>query len=231
LEVMPTLSSASVDLVLCDLPYGMTDCKWDRVIPLDRLWEQYRRLLRPKGAVVLTSMQPFTTRLTSSNLKWFKYCWVWVKSNCGNFANAKKQPLRAYEEICVFYPQQCTYNPQGLWPCNRRGKGSGGEVYGSSLSKDYTQTATGYPKNILTFPSERGFHPTQKPVALMEYFIRTYTDDGACVLDNCMGSGTTGVACINTGRKFVGIEQNPDYFATAKSRIKAARHAGRKGST
>lgn len=122
LEIMPTLPDASVDLVLCDLPYGVTDCSWDSVIPFDKLWEQYKRLLKPKGAVVLTSMQPFTTMLISSNLQWFRYCWIWMKSNCGNFANAKKQPLRTYEDICVFYPKQCTYNPQGTRPCKPRKK-------------------------------------------------------------------------------------------------------------
>ncbi len=222
LEIMPTIVAASVDLVLCDLPYGTTSCKWDAVLPFSRLWAEYWRLVR--GAVVLTAAQPFTSALVMSDAARFKYQWVWEKTNCTGFANAKKQPLRAHEDVLVFYDRQPVYTPQGLTVCEPRTRTKGtGEIMGRTGFKDgYVQTVTGYPKTVQKFASERGHHPTQKPVALMEYFIKTYTNPGDTVLDNCMGSGTTGVACVNTGRKFIGIELDPKYFAIAERRIAEA---------
>lgn len=231
LELMRALPDKSVDLILCDLPYGTTACPWDSVIPFDRLWEQYHRVSR--GAVVLTAAQPFTTALIASNLKDFKYCWYWQKNKVTGFANAKKQPLRCVEDVAVFYSQTPTYNPQGLVPfgrtVNKGKKAGGGTVQGTIIGNgkgalrsgaDYVQEFTGYPRQVLEFDSAVStVHPTQKPVALMEYLINTYTNEGGVVLDNCMGSGTTGVACMNTGRNFIGYELNADYFALANWRI------------
>lgn len=225
LELMRSIPDASVDLILCDLPYGTTACKWDSVIPFADLWCQYRRVIKKNGAIVLTASQPFTSTLISSNIREFKYAWTWIKSNCSGFANAKKQPLRTIEDVAVFYRSQPTYNPQGVKRLDRpRGRAKEtGEFMGRTGFKDgYSQEVTNYPKNALTIPSERGHHPTQKPVALMEYLIRTYTNEGATVLDNCMGSGTTGVACVNTGRNFIGMELDAGYFETAKRRIMEA---------
>lgn len=223
LELMKDIPSGSVDLILCDLPYGTTACKWDSVIPFEPLWEQYRRVIKPNGAIALTAAQPFTSALTMSASDLFKYSWVWVKTNCSGFANAKKQPLRSYEDIVVFYSRQPTYNPQGvvrLTEAKIRTKETGGFMGKTGFRNGYAQEFTNYPKNVIFVPSERRtVHPTQKPVALMEYLIRTYTNEGETVLDNCMGSGTTGVACANTGRNFIGIEQDAGYFLIAAERI------------
>jgi site-specific DNA-methyltransferase (adenine-specific) len=227
---MPTLAPGSVDLVLCDLPYGTTQNKWDSVIPFDALWANYNRLNR--GATVLTSAQPFTSALVMSNPEAFKYQWVWEKSRVTGVLNAKIQPLRQHEDVNVFYGTQPIYNPQGVEACNKRngtGKRSDGKSSGNygaitaTADNTYLQTQTGYPRSILKIASEGStVHPTQKPVALMEYLIRTYTNPGDTVLDNCMGSGTTGVAAINTGRSFIGIERDPAYFAIASKRIAEA---------
>lgn len=217
---MHALADASVDLVLCDLPYGTTQNKWDSVIPFGPLWEQYKRVC--KGAIVLTAAQPFTSALVMSNVDSFKYQWVWEKSNCSGFANAKKQPLRSHEDVLVFYGRPSTYNPQGTVPCapKVRTKETGANMGRTGFKDGYVQTVTGYPKSVIKIASQsKTVHPTQKPVALMEYLIRTYTNLGDTVLDNCMGSGTTGVACINTGRKFIGIEQDYKYFNIARERI------------
>lgn len=226
LELMKSIPDASVDMILCDLPYGTTACKWDSLIPFSDLWGEYRRVCR--GAVVLTASQPFTSALVMSNPREFKYAWSWIKTNCTGFANAKKQPLRQFEDVLVFYRSQPTYNPQGVIKLEKpktRTKETG-EIMGRTGFKDgYVQTETNYPKNVLSIPSERGLHPTQKPVALMEYLIRTYTNEGMTVLDNCMGSGTTGVACVNTGRNFIGIEMDEKYFQIAKDRIEVAANA------
>lgn len=239
LEVMADIPDGSVDLVLCDLPYGTTACKWDSVIPFEPLWEQYRRIAKPNAAIVLTASQPFTTALIASNLKDFRYCWVWEKSRVTGFANAKIQPLRCIEDVAVFYQRRPTYNPQGVKRINavrRNGASVGGDsmrgdTHASAgkgalrtAGKEYVQEFTGYPKQLVRVASEgKTVHPTQKPVALMEYLIRTYTNEGEAVLDNCMGSGTTGVACANTDRRFIGIELDPDYFAIAKQRIEQAK--------
>ena len=225
LDAMQHIPDGSVDLVLCDLPYGTTACAWDSVIPFDALWAHYKRVIKPNGAIVLTASQPFTSTLVMGAIDLFKYSWAWVKTNCTGFANAKKQPLRQFEDVLVFYRKQPTYNPQGVVKLDApkvRAKDTGAVMGRTGFKDGYAQTETNYPKNVLTIPSERGHHPTQKPVALMEYLIRTYTNEGETVLDNTMGSGTTGVACANTGRKFIGIERDAAYFDIAKGRLEEA---------
>jgi site-specific DNA-methyltransferase (adenine-specific) len=218
----------SIDMILCDLPYGITGCRWDSIIPFDLLWQQYCRIIKDNGAIVLTASQPFTTKLISSNPKMFKYCWYWNKNQPTGFANSKKQPLRCVEEICVFYKHQPTYNPQGIIvldkPIKRRGKSvpeHGDSVYhmDGSLSHDTETCITHYPRQLLEVKCERGLHPTQKPVALFEYLTKTYTNPGELVLDNCLGCGTTAVACINSDRNYTGFEWNKQYYDTAISRI------------
>lgn len=216
LELMKEIPDQSVDMILCDLPYGTTQNKWDSIIPFEPLWVQYKRIC--KGAIVLTAAQPFTSALVMSNIQEFKYQWVWKKSKPTGHLNAKLQPLRNTEDVVVFYRSQPTYHPQGVRPTDvmvsRTNRGNYGEC-----SKTTRQTITGYPTTVLEFSTENGIHPTQKPVALMEYLIRTYTNEGEIVMDNCMGSGTTGVACMNTGRKFIGMEQDAKYFEIAQKRI------------
>lgn len=223
LEVMKSIPERSIDLILCDLPYGTTQNKWDSVIPFDELWVQYRRVC--KGLIVLTAAQPFTSALIMSNQKDFKYTLVWDKALSTGFLNAKKQPLRQTEDVVVFGKGK-TYNPimevRGK-PRNKGGhnKPGGSDNYGQfgnvfSFNNEY------YPTNLLRISNaaRKGKqHPTQKPVELMEYLIRTYSNEGETVLDNCMGSGTTGVACMNTGRRFIGIEKDEEYFVIAKKRI------------
>ena len=227
LELMKAIPDASIDLILCDLPYGTTQNKWDAVIPFDQLWAEYRRIC--KGTIVLTAAQPFTSALVMSNPDQFKYQWVWEKGKATGFLNAKKQPLRCIEDVCVFYAEQPTYNPQGLirgtfknGRKSKRDSETRGECYGSQRDSEDAEF-TNYPRQLISFSGEhKPLHPTQKPVALMEYMIRTYTNEGMTVLDNCMGSGTTGVACANTGRKFIGIEMDEKYFEIAKNRVESA---------
>jgi len=232
LEGMKLMADASVDMILCDLPYGTTACPWDAVIPFEPLWEAYKRIIKPNGAIVLTASQPFTTALIASNMTWFKYCWVWEKNRVGGIFNAKNMPLKSHEDIVVFSDgttangsdSRMPYYPQGLIETNRVGtnrKRSGKDTIGNrpSRSGHYVQTATGYPRTVLQFDSECGLHPTQKPVPLFEYLIRTYTNPGELVLDNCMGSGTTAVACINTGRDYIGFELDSEYYVKAHERI------------
>lgn len=241
LEVMKSIPAGSVDLVLCDLPYGTTSCKWDSVLPFDQLWFHYSRIITDRGAIVLTCAQPFTTALIASNMDMFKYCWIWVKSRKGDVFNAKNKPLRGHEEIAVFSKgttankseRRMTYNPQGVRQCdvtltNIR-KDRAFVNIRPSLKDTYRQTQTGYPDSVLRFDNEGGtVHPTQKPVSLMEYLIKTYTNEGDTVMDNCMGSGTTGVACMNTGRRFIGIEMDAGYFQIAQGRIVEAAAAAEK---
>jgi len=240
LELMPQIPSGSVDMILCDLPYGTTACKWDTVIPFEPLWAEYKRIIKKNGAIVLFGSQPFTSALVMSNPDWFKYIWTWKKlGKPTGFQNAKKQPLRCIEDICVFGEGQIFYYPQGLTRIDRKKKNSvscGGDSVridveestnkGSMRTpgKEYVQEFTGYPTNLLEFDRVHSGteHPTQKPVALCEYLIKTYTNEGEWVLDNCMGSGTTGVAAVNTGRNFIGIEQEEKYFTIAKQRIQQA---------
>lgn len=221
LERMGDLHDKSVDMILCDLPYGTTACKWDTVIPFEPLWAEYKRLLKAGGAVVLTANQPFTASLVLSNRQMFKYAWVWKKTKVTGVLNAKHQPLRSHEDIVVFADGKTTYNPQGVVACSKLCVDKGrSENYGAKKHEPYLQEVTNYPRTVLEFASEgRTQHPTQKPVPLFEYLIKTYTNPGAIVLDNCMGSGTTGVACMNTGREFIGIEKEEKYFDICVSRV------------
>lgn len=226
LKLMQEIPDGAIDLVLCDLPYGTTNCRWDNVLPFDLLWTEYSRVLKPNGAAVLFAAQPFTTQLIASNRKAFRYCWYWIKNKPTGFTFAKHQPMREVEDICVFYRKAPTYNPQGLQvvehpKTRQKRKPKGESVYkASTLLKEYTPRFKNYPKNVLKFKSEVGHHPTQKPVPLLEYLVRTYTNEGDTVLDNCMGSGSTGVAVKRvSGRHFIGIEQDPHYFEIAQKRI------------
>ena len=261
---MKKIDNHSVDLILCDLPYGTTDrsgvekkngnnrlLKWDTVIPLESLWVEYKRVLKPKGAVVLTADQPFTSKLIMSNIEWFKYEWIWKKKKTTGFLLANYRPMKQTEDVIVFSPAHAaaasrhggnmTYNPQGLIEKkvkkkndpNRLGKflhnpehmGKGNKLLHET---EYEQKFTNYPSEIIEFGLDRNVvHETQKPVALMEYLIRTYSNEGEIVLDNCMGSGTTGVACINTNRKFIGIEKKDEYYDAAKKRISISEQENR----
>lgn len=228
LERMKEIPDASVDMILCDLPYGTTACKWDTVIPFEPLWAQYRRVAKRNAAIVLTASQPFTTSLIASNMKMFKYCWQWKKSNLTNFLNAKKQPLRCFEDVVLFCEKQSTYNPQMVETGNRkvsRRIGTKTSVYGKADKETFYDSSMRHPTQLIEIPNRTDgkLHPTQKPVALMEYLIRTYTNEGETVLDNCMGSGTTGVAAVNTGRSFIGIELDHGYFNIALKRIEDAK--------
>lgn len=220
LERMAELPGASVDMILCDLPYGTTACSWDSIIPFDRLWAEYWRVARPGAAVVLTAAQPFTTALVMSQVKAFKHDWSWSKSAATGHLNAKRQPMRNHEDVLVFGRDTLSYRPQGLQPFGktvRRG-GNGGN-FGKSGLENF-QESTGYPRTRLDFSHEgKGFHPTQKPVALFEYLIRTYTDEGMTVLDNCAGSGTTAIAAERSNRRWICIERDPEYFAKACDRV------------
>ncbi|MGB3042476.1 MAG: site-specific DNA-methyltransferase [Xanthobacteraceae bacterium] len=221
---MPTLAPGSVDLILCDLPYGTTQNKWDSVIPLDVLWSEYWRVAKPNAAVVLTAQCPFDKALGASCLRFLKYEWIWQKEMGTGHLNAKKQPMKFHENVLVFYREQCTYNPQfeqGKPYSQKSGRGSSN--YGDQVQIITENDGLRYPKSVQIIPRDREkVHPTQKPVALMEYLIRTYTNTGDLVLDNCMGSGTTGVAAVNTGRRFIGIERDENYFAIARKRISEA---------
>lgn len=220
-ELMKSIPDNSVDLILCDLPYGTTRNKWDSVLPFADLWREYVRVCR--GAIVLTASQPFTSALIMSNPDWFRYAWVWEKSAATGHLNAKRMPMKLHEDVLVFSKTPAPYNPQGLQPFNKVvRRGSNGANFGASGAENF-QEFTNYPRSILRFPNDpKPVHPTQKPVALMEYLIRTYTNDGNTVLDNCMGSGTTGVACANTGRRFIGMERDAHYFGVASERIEQA---------
>jgi len=220
---MKEIESGSVDLILADPPYGTTACKWDSIIDLPLMWEQLNRIIKPNGAIVMTASQPFTTTLISSNMKMFKYCWVWEKSRFANQMLAKKQPLKIHEDLVVFCDGATPYNPQGLIECNKITK-QGAKITdnngGGKRDTSYKQTHTNYPRSIQKFKSAtKTVHSTQKPVALMEYLIKTYTNEGETVLDFTMGSGSTGCACVNTGRSFIGIELDESYFKIAEERI------------
>lgn len=221
LEVMKQIPDKSVDAIICDLPYGTTQNKWDSIIPLDMLWEQYKRIC--KGAIVLTAQTPFDKVLGCSNLKMLKYEWIWKKESGTGFLNAKKAPLKDHENVLVFYNKPPTYNPQmrtGFKPYAFVRKNSRSVNYGNQVDTIANNNGDRYPLTVIEFQRDKDkFHPTQKPVALMEYLVKTYTNESDTVLDNCMGSGTTGVACKNLNRKFIGIEKDPTYFQIAKERI------------
>ena len=235
LEIMKNISDKSVDMILCDLPYGTTACKWDSIIPFDKLWKQYNRIIKDDASIVLFGSEPFSTELRHSNLKMFKYDWIWEKPKASGFLLAKKRPLSAHEVVSVFYKRMPTYNPQFTEgkPYVREFKegqqGSQSESYNRVPNPLKTRKSSGkrYPRSVQKFTTSEfddfhGSHPTQKPVALLEYLIKTYTNEGMTVLDNTMGSGSTGVACVNTNRNFIGMELDADYFKIAKERIQKA---------
>lgn len=226
LELMKDVPEGSIDMILCDLPYGTTQNKWDTVIPFDKLWLQYERVIKDNGAIVLFGAEPFTSLLICSNLHMFKYNWIWQKNKTTGFLNAKKQPLADNETISVFYKRQCTYNPQMVEAekIYKRGsiKRNKSDNYGNQ--KDFIQFDSGirYPKRIQYFnnnDTQNQLHPTQKPVSVNEYLIKTYTNEGETVLDNCSGSGTTAIACINTNRNYICIEQDEEYYNLSLDRI------------
>ncbi len=219
-------------MIMADLPYGTTACKWDTIIPFEPLWAHYKRVLKKNGAVVLTASQPFTSALGSSNLPWLRYSWYWRKSRATGHLNAKKMPMKDIEDVLVFYPTQPTFNPQDLVFSPRKVKNSASHiargvtseacatVTGGIKVEEYEQQFTNYPRQVLDFSSEGAtIHPTQKPVALFEYLIKTYSNEGETVLDNCAGSGTTGIACLNTNRNFILIEKDLTYYEIAKKRL------------
>lgn len=227
LDGMKNLEDQSIDMIFTDLPYGTTQNSWDSIIPLDELWAQYRRLIKPGGAVVLTASQPFTSALVASNTKEFQCEWIWRKNNATGHLNVNRMPMKEHESILVFGGSRA-YNPQGLKPFGKMTRrGHNGTNYGDSGTENY-QSFTNYPRSIVMFDSDpEKLHPTQKPLALVEYFVRTYSNEGDVVLDSCMGSGTTAVACIRSGRRFIGFEKDPSYFASAQTRIEQALHYGK----
>ena len=227
LEGMKRIQDGSIDMILCDLPYGTTACKWDTIIPFEPLWKQYERIIKGNGAIVLTASQPFTTSLISSNIKHFKYCWVWNKKLAGNGILAKIQPLKIHEDIVVFGKGKINYFPS-MRKGKARYKGGIKDKHGtfSNAESEKVWSDEYYPTSILEF-SGAGMrtgrtHPTQKPIALFEYLIKTYTNEGDIVLDNCMGSGTTAIACINTGRNYIGFELDKQYCDIANERVRKA---------
>lgn len=225
LQVMPSIPDNSVDLILADLPYGTTRCGWDSIIPLEPLWAEYRRICR--GAIILFAQTPFDKVLGASNLPMLRYEWIWEKTHATGHLNAKRAPMKAHENVLVFYERQPTFNPQFTIGHKRKTATKRGDitpVYGAqtfdNISYDSTQR---YPRSVQVFASDKQrlqLHSTQKPVAFCEYLIRTYSNAGDLVLDNCMGSGTTGVACLNMGRDFIGIEKDPEIFAVAQNRLR-----------
>lgn len=235
LEIMKGIDDKAIDMILCDLPYGTTACSWDVIIPFDKLWEQYERIIKDNGAIVLTASQPFTSALVMSNKKMFKYSWIWVKSKAGEFFNAKLKPMKIHEDVLVFSKGKTSngnqnnmlYFPQNLIKDNKVVKGNckGGirdehKFYRHSHKEKLFKEFTNYPTSILKFDSEsETIHGTQKPVFLFEYLIKTYTDEGDLVLDNCIGSGTTAIAALNTNRNYIGIEKDETYYNVASDRI------------
>ena len=235
LEGMKRIDDKSIDMILCDLPYGTTACKWDIIIPLKELWEQYERIIKDNGAIVLTATQPFASDLIYSNRKLFKYEWIWIKNRATGFVHARNMPMRKHENILVFSKgsmghksllgdKRMEYNPQGVIYTDEIGKirpsrhGNNIGARPKQVGREY-RVAKNFPTTILEFKKDEKLHPTQKPVALFEYLIKTYTDEGETVLDNCIGSGTTAVACLNTNRNFIGFEKEEKYCKIANERI------------
>ena len=227
LDGMKRIPDKSVDMILCDLPYGLTASKWDTVIPNELLWEQYERVIKDNGAIVLFGNEPFSSHLRMSNIKNYRYDWKWDKVRGSNFATVNRRPFNSFEDIMVFYKKQPTYNPQ-FWqgkPYEQK-QGYVGEGKQTGLSRKEVVTKSDgrrYPLSIIRFSKENGLHPTQKPIPLFEYLIKTYTNEGETVLDNCMGSGTTAIACMNTNRNYIGFELDEDYYELASKRI--SKHA------
>lgn len=235
LEIMKQIPDKSIDMVLCDLPYGRTSCSWDIIIPFDKLWEQYKRIIKKNGAILLFGNEPFSSLLRCSNLDWYKYDIYWEKERLTNIQQVKRRVGKTVETISVFYKKQCTYNPQmikheGPKVSNKVKNGKLGLLTdgGNKKVKEYMDTGYRYPTQVWKFKRDcltSNLHPTQKPVALLEELIKTYSNEGDVVLDNCMGSGSTGVACVNTDRRFIGIELNNEYYQIAENRIYGA-HKG-----
>ena len=230
LERMKEIPDGSVDLILADPPFGTTNCRWDSVIPLEPMWEQLKRVIKPDGAILLFAQTPFDKVLGYSNINMLKYEWIYEKTSATGHLNSKKAPMKAHENILVFYDKQPTYNPQmllGQKPTNSFTKRNGdGECYGKTIEVSGGGSTSRFPRSIQTFKSDKQrikLHPTQKPVALMEYLIKTYSNEGETILDFTMGSGTTGVACVNTNRNFIGIEMDEGYFNIATKRINEAK--------
>ncbi len=224
LEVMKQIPDGSIDMILCDLPYGTTRNKWDSILPLELLWIEYRRICR--GAILLTAQTPFDKVLGVSNLRMLRYEWIWEKTEATGHLNANRCPMKAHENVLVFYDELPTYNPQKTTGHTRKTatqvNAKQSTNYGAHANKPPYDSTERFPRSVQVFSTDKQkskLHPTQKPVALMEYLIRTYTNEGDVVLDNTMGSGTTGVACVNTGRNFIGIEKEPQYYGIAKQRI------------
>ena len=227
LQIMKDIPDKSIDLILCDLPYGTTNCEWDIIIPFDELWKSYSRIIKNAGVILLFGKEPFSSLLRTSNLQLYKYDWIWQKTKAQGFLNCKKRPLIDYENIMVFYKKFGIYNPQNLIKGEFNNfrpsklKSTKSKIYGTEKEFDKTQFSN-YPKTIITFRNisdRNNLHSTQKPVELLEYLIKTYTNEGNIVLDNCMGSGSTGIGCLNTHRNFIGIELDENYFKIAKDRI------------
>jgi len=227
LELMKNIPGGSIDMILCDLPYGSTQCKWDIQISFMLLWHQYKRVIKPTGAILLFGTEPFSSYLRLSNIEMYKYDWVWDKVKGTGFLNAKKQPMRNHELISVFYKKQCTYNPQKTFGHIRKKSvrriHKQSEVYGRQSAGSIYDSTERYPRSIQVFSSDIqkiNLHPTQKPVLLCEFLIKTYTNEGDIVLDNCAGSGTTGVSCENTNRKYILIEKKREYYDIIIERLK-----------
>jgi DNA modification methylase len=228
-ELMTGLESKSIDMIFCDLPYGTTACKWDSIIPFDALWNQYVRVIKDNGAIVLTASQPFTSALIMSNINLFKYEWIWQKTHPKGHLNAKKQPMRSHESVLIFYKNQPTYNPQKTQGHSRKvaktsyvKQHTGDSVYGKEVRDTNYDSTERYPLSIQVFPNAdltQVLHPTQKPVQLVEYMIRTYSNEGELILDNCSGSGTTGVACINLNRRCILMEKDYNYYNLSIERL------------
>lgn len=224
-DVLPTIAAGSIDLVCADVPYGTTECKWDSVLDLDDMWRELYRVAKPNAAIVIFSAQPFTSVLVASNLKHWRSEWIWEKGNATGFLNAKKQPLRAHENIEVFYRRQPTYNPQFTHGHDRKTskrKSVNSECYGKAYTLTEYDSTSRYPRDVQFFSSDKqkgNYHPTQKPVALLRYLIETYSNQGEMVLDFTMGSGTAAVACQESGRRFIGIEKDPAIYQVACDRV------------
>lgn len=229
LELMQDIPNASIDMILCDLPYGTTQCKWDTIIPFELLWEQYNRIIKDDGAILLFGQEPFSSHLRLSNLQDYKYDIYWEKERLTNIQQIKRRVGKTIETISVFYKKQCTYHPQmvkyeGKPRSNKVKNGTLGELTDNATKavKEYKDTGLRYPTQVWKFKRDclkSNLHPTQKPVALLKELIKTFSNEGDTVLDNCMGSGSTGVACLNTGRRFIGIELDERYFEVAKKRL------------
>ena len=237
MKVMPHFPAQSIDMILCDLPYGIINTVWDNIIPIEPLWNEYKRIIKPNGAIVLTGTQPFMAQIISANIDWYKYEWIWVKNRATGFANAKKVPLVAHENIAVFYKKAPNYNPQGIAKIDKKivRRVKSGKVWEGLLDDgkwalgEYVQEFANYPQSVLEIDCSNvtggSYHPTEKPVELFEYLVRTYTNEGDLVLDNTAGSGTTGVACIRSKRRYIMIEKMENYVKTCQKRVGQAQVA------